>query len=180
MQCQTFPMDKVFVRKKTVLRGAPFSSRTSLCFRCHNKDTFKMFNPHEQLDENGEIVVQVCLHCHVEKPDEKNASYKDVRLIGDHEMLCVRCHYKEKANKQSLHASHLRKPSAKVLATIQKMAQNLATILPLDSDGKVTCVTCHNPHEEGVIPPEKPASKGAGVRFRHRTPGNMCIACHLM
>jgi hypothetical protein len=180
MQCQESKIDKMFSRGNTFLRGAPFSSRTSLCFKCHDQDQYTMLNPHNQLDESGDIVVDMCLYCHVEKPDEKDASYKDVKLIDDLEMLCVGCHNRERANNKSLHASHIVKPSAKVLARIKQAQEEFSTILPLDADGKVTCVTCHNPHEKGVIPPEKPAAKGAGETFRHRTPGNMCIACHLM
>lgn len=179
-QCRESRVDRLFPTGDALLRGAPFSSQTAFCFRCHNKEAYKGLNPHDQLDGSGTVVREKCLFCHIEKPDEKRSGYKDVTLIGDFEMLCLRCHYRVKANKQSLHAVHVRKPSPKVLAKIHEAEETFNTILPLDTEGKVTCVTCHNPHEKGVIPAEKPAAKGAGEKYKQRTPGNMCIACHVM
>ena len=129
------------------MRGTPYANETEVCFRCHDKKAYRGLNPHNQLDRSGTVVTEKCLFCHVEKPDEKRAGYKDVTLIGDLEMLCVRCHYRVKANKQSLHATHVRKPSHEVLVKIRESEKEFNTILPLDSEGKVTCVTCHNPHD---------------------------------
>jgi hypothetical protein len=53
-------------------------------------------------------------------------------------------------------------------------------ILPLAKDGKMTCVTCHNPHEKGVIASGKPSAKGAGSKYRERLPKILCIECHQM
>lgn len=180
LQCRDSDIDRLFPKGDAFLRGAPFSNKTTQCFRCHDKEQYGMLNPHDQLDGSGKIIVERCLYCHVEKPDEKKAGYKDVKLVGDLEMLCVRCHGRVKANRQSLHATHIRKPSAQVLAGIVQAEKTFKTTLPLDAEGKVTCVTCHNPHEKGVIPATKPAAKGASEPFKQRTPGNMCIACHVM
>jgi len=60
------------------------------------------------------------------------------------------------------------------------MEEKFGIILPLDADGKMTCVTCHNPHQKGVIPPERAAAKGADSKFRHRLPDKMCTECHQM
>jgi len=179
-QCRESRVDKLFPKGDAFLRGAPFATQTAVCFRCHNKEAYKELDPHDQLDGSGTVVTEKCLFCHVEKPDQKRSGYKDVKLIGDLEMLCVRCHSRVKANRQSLHAIHVRKPSPKVLAKIHEAEEAFNTILPLDAEGKVTCVTCHNPHEKGVIPAEKPAAKGASEPYKQRTPGNMCTACHVM
>jgi len=134
-----------------------------------------MLDPHNQLTENGEIVVEKCLYCHVEKPDEKHAGFQDVKLVGNLEILCQRCHG-ERSHPAG--ANHLRKPSAQTLAVMKKGEKQYNIVLPLDYDGKVTCATCHNPHEKGVIPAERVGAKGAGEKFRHRLPGKICMACH--
>jgi hypothetical protein len=57
----------------------------------------------------------------------------------------------------------------------------LGIILPLNYEGKITCATCHNPHERGVIPTEKSSARGASEKFRLRVPGQsgeICSACH--
>ena len=177
-QCRDVKPTDTFTRTENFLRGAPYRKLTTLCYKCHDKTKFERYNPHEQLDKNGKIITLKCLYCHKKVPDVKEAEYKDVTLIGDLVPLCVRCH--NKANKGTLHASHLRKPSPKVLARIKQMEVEYGIVLPLDDDGKITCATCHNPHEKGVIPDERAGAKGAGKEHRQRLPGNLCIKCHDM
>ncbi len=55
--------------------------------------------------------------------------------------------------------------------------------MPLDERGRITCFTCHNPHEKGLLPAGNPRSVGAEpkqtVNHRLRThEANMCVACH--
>ncbi len=173
LQCQKSKRLKWLNRR--FLRGAPYGKRTGICFRCHDEKKYKMLDPHTQLNANGDIIVEKCLYCHVEKPDERQAPYKDVKLIGNLEMLCQRCHAERK---HPASANHLRKPSAGTLAIMKEGEKKFSIILPLDSDEKVTCATCHNPHEKGVIPDKMAGAKGASEKFRHRLPGKMCMACH--
>jgi len=177
-QCKDSKTNDTFARERNFLRGAPYEKLTMLCFKCHNKTKFEKFNPHEQLDEKKEIIALKCLYCHKKIPDVKKEEFKDVALIGDLEPLCVRCH--NQAYKGTLHATHLRKPSAKVLARIKQMEIELGITLPLSDEGKITCATCHNPHEKGVIPAERVGAKGAGEAHKNRLSGNMCIKCHDM
>ena len=161
-----------------MIRNGGYKRQINFCLKCHNEAKYKRYNSHKQLNDNGDIVVLTCLYCHTEKPDEKTAGYKEVKLIGKLEMLCARCHYK--ASKRSLHDKHLRRPSAKVLESIKQMEAELSIILPLNDDGKITCVTCHNPHQKGVISTERTGAKGADEINRHRLSDNMCIKCHQM
>jgi nitrate/TMAO reductase-like tetraheme cytochrome c subunit len=137
-----------------------------------------MLNPHKQLDANKKIIVEQCLYCHIEKPDEKYSGSKDIVLKSNIEVLCQRCH-NIKGN-HSGNANHMRKPSAKILKQMNIMKERFNIILPLDSEGKLTCSTCHNPHEMGVIAAQKPSAKGADDKYRHRLPGKMCTECHQM
>jgi hypothetical protein len=173
MQCQENPQEKLY--NKRFLRGMPYGHRTNICFRCHDDKKYKMLDPHNQIDANGEIIAEKCLYCHVEKPDVKFATFKDVKLVGNLEMLCQRCHGERyhPAGKD-----HLLKPSDMTLGTMREGEKKFDIVLPLDYSGKITCATCHNPHERGVIPPTRAGAKGAGEKYRHRFPGSICLACH--
>ena len=55
-QCQDSPSQKIL--KQGILRGAPYSSRIDICFKCHDKNQYAKYNPREQLNAQGEIVRQ--------------------------------------------------------------------------------------------------------------------------
>ena len=172
LQCQKRTMDKIS------LRGAPYPRRTDFCFKCHNKQNYMMLDVHDQLNPKKEIVVEKCLYCHVAKPDEKQQTFQDLKYISDFGTLCRRCHLVR--GKHSGNFNHMVKPSAKGLAKMKRMETKFGIILPLDAAGKITCITCHNPHAKGVIPAQRASAKGADSKFRHRLPGKMCLECHQM
>lgn len=106
------------------------------------------------------------------------ATFEDVKLVGDFGTLCERCH--DIDGNHAGNVNHLKiKPSAKALAIMHNMKMKFNIVLPLDPTGKLTCATCHNPHERGVIPEDRPGAKGAGSKHRHRLPGRICIECHI-
>jgi hypothetical protein len=80
-----------------------------------------------------------------EKPDENRDRYQDVQFIGDLEMICQRCHVIR--GNHAGNVNHLVKPSTKALARMQAMEQKFGIILTLDKNGRLTCITCHNPHD---------------------------------
>lgn len=178
IQCRDSREDKIFTKGQMFLRGAPHKTRTDICFQCHDRAKYRKYNPHEQIDKNGEVVKQKCFYCHSELPDEKKTTSEDAKLVGDFGALCMGCHHK--AAKQVLHMRHLRKPSDEILAHIRSLQTEFNIVLPLDGDGKITCVTCHNPHQKGLIPDTRAGAKGAGEKHRHRLTDNMCMRCHPM
>lgn len=178
VQCRDSQVDRIFLKEQKFLRGAPLPTKTSICFRCHDAENYQMYNPHDQLTAKNEIIEEKCLYCHAEIPDSQKTTLKDAKLIGNLQALCARCHMK--VARQTLHANHLRKPSPDVLAQIKKLEDQYNIILPLGDDGQITCATCHNPHEKGVIPDKRSGAKGASEFQRHRLSGNMCIKCHPM
>jgi hypothetical protein len=183
LQCEDRRLTKAYRKSTMFLRGVPFKKRTDICFRCHDEKKYKMLDPHNQLDENGNIIVLKCLYCHVEEPDVNKSSFKDVKLVGDLRVLCERCH--GVLDKHPGNAFHFRKPSQKTLQRMKMLEAYYDTILPLDYNGNVTCATCHNPYEKGVLPEKRKGARGAGVKFRHRLPSDMlpedmCKACHGM
>jgi uncharacterized Zn finger protein (UPF0148 family) len=178
LQCQKNPRFKVMNRR--FLRGAPYVSRTTLCFRCHDEKKYTMLDPHNQLTESGAIVVDKCLYCHVEKPDERIATFEQVKLIGNLEVLCFRCHFKQ-SQMHPINANHLVTPPPAIVNYMKETEKKFGIILPLNYDGKITCPTCHNPHERGVIPRDRASAKGASEKYRLRlSEVNMqiCVACH--
>jgi len=158
------------------LRGAPYPSRTTLCFKCHDEKKYKMLDPHNQLDEEGDIIELKCLYCHKKVPDVQKAHFEDVELVGDLVLLCQRCH--SNITRHPAGQYHLRVPPRKILERMKALESKYGVVLPLDYEGKVTCATCHNPHERGVIANESAGSRGADEKFRHRLPINMCKGCH--
>jgi hypothetical protein len=179
-QCRDNQLERTFLKEQKFLRGGPFETKTSICFRCHNRKSYQMLNPHRQLNAQKEIIQEKCLYCHSQVPDENQTRTDDARLIGDFETLCIRCHMK--TPRQDFHAKHLRKPTDEVLLRIKQMEDQHDIILPLNGEGMITCATCHNPHEKGVIPDIRAGAKGAGERLRHRLTNHntMCIKCHAM
>jgi hypothetical protein len=156
----------------------PYRKTTDFCFKCHDESNYQMLNPHKQLDEKGNVIVDKCLYCHTEKLDVKSEHRQDPKLIGNLGPLCERCHIRLAMRGGGF--NHLAKPSAKTMAKIKQTEERFGAILPLDRDGRTTCATCHNPHEKGVIPAGLPAARGAGAPHRLRLPQPMCQWCHQM
>ena len=102
-----------------------------------------------------------------------------MKFVGDIEEMCRRCHHIS-GNHSGDHNHIGVEPSEKGMKRITSMEEKFSARLPLDENGKMTCITCHNPHAKGVIPEESPGAKGADSTYRHRLPGNMCIECHQM
>jgi len=178
IQCHDKPTEKIFLKENKFLRGAPYQNRTELCFKCHDITQYRKYNPHLQLNAEKQIVEVKCLYCHSEVPDVKHANPEDVKLLAKAEVICLGCH--SQVTENQWHTRHLRKPPPEIAKRIEELRQQYQIILPLDPDGKITCSTCHNPHEKGVIPDIRAGAKGAGEKFRYRLTDNLCVRCHPM
>lgn len=118
----------------------------------------------------------VCLMCHSKKPDPAVDWTDDVRFRADIGFLCWRCH---PPMHDPFFAKHfLITPSKETMRTMVETETRLLVILPLAPRNRITCSTCHNPHQKGVIQHEA-AAKGAGDLYGLRLP-NICFACHRM
>lgn len=168
-------------RKRSIristLRGGPFQTRSAFCFKCHHPNDYDPFDPHLQINQQGEMLSDTCMYCHLESPAEFNDPSKALKFIGELSLLCQRCHM-IKGNHSGNVQHYGKTAKAKTRVRMKKMEAKHQVILPLDEKGRVTCVTCHNPHADGVIDSSSPAAKGADLKFRHRLAGNMCIVCH--
>ena len=154
---------------KNFLRQVQTADRP-FCFTCHDKDKFHKLNPHKQADADR----AVCLNCHQNVPDPAQAqSNVDAPLKADSDTICAGCHAQQ-LKAHPAQADHLVQPSEKVKESLR----TTGALLKISGD-TINCVTCHNPHDKGVIKRKK-AEAGAGEHFLLRVNGGyeLCIACH--
>jgi predicted CXXCH cytochrome family protein len=163
-----------------LLRGGPYEDRRDICFRCHAQEHYASINPHLMLDEGKKFILvngkPVCLLCHSKMPDPEKDYTENVRFRADVGFLCWRCHPPMPDPFFSTH--FLVKPKADTLNSMRLAEEKERVILPMVPRGRITCSTCHNPHQAGVIQHEA-AAKGADSKGRLRLPA-LCIACHPM
>jgi predicted CXXCH cytochrome family protein len=163
-----------------LLRGGPYEDRRTICFKCHYREQYANINPHIMLTDTGKVRQvngkPVCLLCHSRQPDPETDWTDTVGFRADVGFLCWRCHPPMPGIFFKQH--FLVKPSKETLETMQETEERLIVTLPLVPRGRITCSTCHNPHQKGVIRHEAPA-KGADALYKLRLP-SICFACHRM
>jgi len=151
-----------------------------------------IMNPHEQINDEGDILWGTCVICHTNTPDVKTErTIKDVslRFGEDPTEICGRCHgFKphpvgdETSSDVRMSGlgvpNHLVVPS-KMVATNMRFAQKeRQMMLPLDPrSGKIICSTCHNPHEKGVLTDRADFGADAVLRLRNASV-DICQNCH--
>jgi hypothetical protein len=109
-------------------------------------------NPHPGKDYAS------CRGCHAVISTKKEEMRKNRLYGGDDLLICLSCH-------GSMDACH------PILVKVPPSMAKVVT-LPLTAEGKITCLTCHNP-----MPPS-----GTGVTLRDRKAGDatnaICFRCH--
>ncbi|MGE5190245.1 MAG: hypothetical protein ACM3NF_09330 [Gemmatimonadota bacterium] len=110
----------------------------------------KAASPHARKDQKA------CIVCHVTQPADGSAPSKEnnLRFGGDIVALCSSCHEGYK---------HMH-PVKIAVAPDMKSPEDL----PLDKNGKITCITCHD------------AMEASGVHRRRKLVGRaLCLNCHV-
>lgn len=160
---EELPADEVDPDAPDFLRGGPYPRLERFCFRCHDEKGYRRKNIHLQLDEEGKIRKAACTYCHRKVPDRKqppeNRTQLQLRLPP--ERLCLGCHL---ATPHLNALEHSRKPKEKQQRYMEESQQRLQVRLPLDSQGRVTCISCHSPHQKGVLDPDTPGGRQAAQR----------------
>ncbi len=152
------PVDKVDTSTADFLVGGRYQRLTSFCYRCHDEKKTQRENIHVMLDKQGEIKKENCTFCHEEVPDrEKKLKLTELKLRLPIEKVCYGCHLKDPHFNA---VEHQVEPAQKeMLERIEKHSKELNIFIPLSDKQEVMCVSCHTPHQYGVIDPEKPAGK---------------------
>lgn len=162
-----------------LLRGGPYPDQRAMCFQCHGQDDYTKINPHRMLTPGGSVREvngkQVCLLCHTVKPDP--AGDPDlVEFKADVAFLCWRCHSPMAGSFLQNHF-HV-KPKKQTKEALAGAESRLGIEMPLARDGMITCSTCHNPHQAGVIT-RTAVQSGADAPRRLRISNLLiCEACH--
>ena len=162
-----------------LLRGAPYKELRDMCFACHPTDQYTDLDPHQMLNADGTIRQvnggPVCLVCHTKVPDHSKPK-EQITFKADVAFLCWRCHPPMPDN---FFAGHfLVTPSRKTSRYMKKYGKENNATLPLLNRNRITCSTCHNPHQSGVIENAAVAA-GADSRGRLRlSKSTICSGCH--
>jgi predicted CXXCH cytochrome family protein len=162
-----------------LLRNGPYADQRALCFRCHDQDDSTKINPHKMLTPDGSVRQvndkPVCLLCHTKQPDP--AGDPDlVEFRADVAFLCWRCHAPMAGSFLKNHFHVKPKKPTRVVMLNSEIKHSIE--LPLARDGMLTCSTCHNPHQVGVIT-RTAAQGGADAPKRLRVAAaSICAACH--
>jgi predicted CXXCH cytochrome family protein len=162
-----------------LLRGGPYANPRKICFDCHTDEQYAHINPHLMQDNEGNRLLvdgaPVCLKCHELSPDPTKDKANSVLFRADIGFLCWRCH-PLMHDRDFLAKHYLVVPSDEMLMNMNRPDVREKFTLPLVPRGRITCSTCHNPHQKGIITYE-PAASGADSLYRLRS-GNICDACH--
>ena len=180
LTCHRVHKDRGLAGRARLLRGGPYKERTEICFSCHDKDLNTKIDVHYMIDAQGVIKKYngepVCLMCHGEVPDQ-TVEPVEVTFKADVAFLCWRCH-PPMPNDGFFKGHYMAKPKERTLEQMIKVQTEYGVRFPLQPRDRVTCSTCHNPHQKGVIM-DGPAQAGADAPARLRMP-NSCIGCHNM
>lgn len=189
LQCQS----NIKKHKRTnpmFFRNGPYKRRSQLCFLCHDETQYQRLNPHEQINEKGQVIAEKCRICHVDSLDRlrqvKNIDQLEFNAKESFSTMCWGCHPwtphpggQFTFFKKDSGPDHLIKPSKLIKDRLARMTEKNQINFPLEPNtGKVFCNTCHNVHQKGVIKNQANA-KGADSKKRLRAQ-KICQYCHLM
>ncbi|MES0326598.1 MAG: hypothetical protein ABUK13_00260 [Gammaproteobacteria bacterium] len=190
MKLQCLPKyKKKQIRNPKFFRGSPFKTRSEQCYFCHDATDYQTLNPHDQIDDAGNIRDNTCRICHAGSIDQLKQQ-KPIDPVEFHakenlESLCWGCHrwiphpggsFTFFSSKKG--PNHLKKLPQDILERFLQQSEEHNILLPLEpGTGRVYCATCHNPHEKGVI---NNAADATGVDTKKRLRAkNICPFCHL-
>jgi len=156
-------------KQDNFLRNGPYQPLSDFCYLCHKRKQNQRENIHILLDKKGQKKEQQCLYCHTDVLEErvlkarvlKESALKRDALKAEEfknddayklrlpkEKICYGCHLRT----PHLNAlEHQGEVSEEMLAYMEKMEQKNGVHLPLSAKTRITCVTCHDPHQQGVL-----------------------------
>jgi hypothetical protein len=188
-------------RPNNLLRGPFVSEPVMFCRHCHAPENYRPFNAHDQM-ASGKPKSDTCGWCHTEVPptDAPLGENVSCNLRAKSDGVCRNCHTVADTHPVVAHLRavppaemmwHMsaREMQAKMnmpfaqLLEYTRATKRIPRAIPLDETGRITCYSCHNPHEKGLLPEANPRSVGADAKHavNHRVrirEGKLCVACH--
>lgn len=193
------------------LRDRWVGNKEKFCQNCHVASSYKRLVPHImivgsrdiiQLGEPYRIDEAACLFCHQELQDRSTMKRTgEPHLRATQQVLCKVCH---RTHKKFYEPGHMRskipedmqafmysrellgpnaKPGGSLIARLRKAGAKPTRMVP-DATGRITCSTCHNPHQENVFPPGSELSHdpmwlvGPAKVTSPSTTKKVCADCH--
>ena len=151
------PRDELNKKDPDFLHGGPYRDLTKFCFRCHDDAEFQRKNIHIQRLKSGKTDKTTCQYCHEEQPDPNNRNARDdLKLRLPPGRICLGCHLKTPHLNAMLHQQE---PDDTMRDYLHRIQDEQGVRMPLDESGKITCITCHTPHQKGVIPADQPGGR---------------------
>lgn len=161
------------------LRGGPFQQADEACLLCHDSGNYPKLNPHAQLTA-GEINHESCRFCHQSGSDGRVSAAGGFRINISRQ--CLSCHAVLPHPMSMIPGSgidswnHLVVPGESTLRRMSDTWARTGARLPVEPDtGKITCATCHDPHDTGVVSSDPQPLDRARLR-----PVARCENCHEM
>jgi len=154
--------EKIDKKAKNFLRGGPYPNLQLLCQNCHQTDDYQAQNIHQMLNREGKIKKDNCLYCHDKQPetnDEKHQSLpikQQAKLRLPKEKICLGCHLKAPHLNALEHQVEVDEDMQK---HIKQIEQSKHISLPLSDKQQVICISCHSPHQRGVLTINSPKGK---------------------
>lgn len=156
-ELKQIPLDEVDLDEADFLHFGPYRDLTDFCYHCHEEQDHERYNLHLMMDDQGEIDDSGCIYCHTEIPDPSIADQAgEMAFRLPKEKLCYGCHLKT----PHLNAlAHLKEPAQEILDLKHQAEEKHNVKLPLDDQGWIACITCHSPHQAGVIDVDAPEGR---------------------
>ncbi len=163
--------DEINPRNKDFLFNGPYRSKAEFCDKCHKKEVSTRENAHSQIDAKGNIIKKKCAICHTKLQQEGD---KEIYLVAPIKELCSRCHVV--FNHPDL--NHLIPIDGEKLDILRQYEDEFKIEFPLSDSDEITCTTCHNPHDKGVLKGVKAVGAGEYLLLRGVSFEEACTPCH--
>jgi predicted CXXCH cytochrome family protein len=140
-------------RVRKMVRGGPYEKPRDACWRCHDRQNFKVSDIHREINEGKR-----CEFCHAVRPEPGKDTINTVSFLTDPDLPCVSCHEESHAHLEPHYGSPRKPPGGEARPG-----------LPLYKGQRMMCATCHNPHDRETAT-HKLRGGYAGAMF--------CTQCH--
>jgi hypothetical protein len=156
---------------KRFLINGPYKNKEEFCNNCHKREVSKSENPHKQIDKKGNVIKHQCAVCHEKLPKQGD---EDIVLLSPIIDMCSKCH----SVFDHPDINHLVEIKDTKLENLNSYQELYKIRFPLTSDNKLTCATCHNPHDKGVLKGLAGVGAGEYMKLRGVSFEEACTPCH--